>query len=325
MNRLFKKRLSQVLKKTALLVLTLAAISLLTFLLVKLSPGDPAVNYLRISRIGITEETIAAARTELGLDKPLPLQYLDWLTRVLHGDLGRSYLKKIPVLSVISGSLAPTIQLGLTAFGLLLFLSLILGISSALAHDRPWDYAVQGFAFVCASIPTFWLGYMLIILFAVVMKVLPVSGRGSFLHMILPCLTLITPLVGQTALLIRKSLLEEMSRPHVANAVLRGVDKRFIIFNHLLRNASIPIVTVLGSNIFHLITGSVLIEEVFAWPGIGKMFVTAVKGGDLPVIQASLLLFGVLTIFINGLIQQGVHRLDPHLKIQNRGAYHEEK
>lgn len=320
-----KEYLREALKKIGVFFLTLLAISLLTFLLVKLSPGDPAINYLRASRIGITDETISAARAELGLDKPLVRQYIDWLLRVLRGDFGKSYLKKIPVLKIITDSLGPTLQLGLTAFALLFVLSLSLGISSALAHGKTWDYLVQGFSFICASIPTFWLGYMLIILFAVILKLLPVSGRGSSLHIILPCLTLVTPLIGQTSLLIRKSILEQMRQPHVTNAVLRGVSKKFIIFNHLLRNASIPILTVLGTNIFHLITGSVLIEEVFAWPGIGKMFVSAVKGGDLPVIQGSLLLFGFLTILVNALIQQGVHLLDPHLKIKNRGAYHEEE
>lgn len=325
MSKFSKEHLMEIIQKIGLFFLTLFTISVLTFLLIKLAPGDPAVSYLRASRIAITSETLASARFELGLDKPVFQQYTHWLFRALQGDFGKSYFKKLPVLQIISDATLPTLQLGMTAFVLLLILTLTLGISSALYHDSFWDYLVQGFSFICASIPTFWLGYMLIIVFAVMFKLLPVSGRGSGSHLILPCLTLVTPLVGQTSLLIRKSILEQMRQPHVTNAILRGVHKNFIIFNHLLRNASIPIVTVLGSNILYLITGSVLIEEVFAWPGVGKMFVSAVKGGDLPLIQASLLLFGFLTIFVNALTQQAVHLLDPHLKTKNRGAYREEK
>ncbi|MDO4711824.1 MAG: ABC transporter permease [Peptostreptococcaceae bacterium] len=318
MRSLCDRAVTDLLKKGMLFFSSLLMISVLTFLLIKLSPGDPAANYLRASRVAITEETLAKARVELGLDKPVIKQYADWLSGVLKGDLGRSYLKKAPVLQVISGAIVPTLQLGAVSFVALLILTLCLGISSALLHDRWWDHLVQGFCFACASVPTFWLGYMLIIFFAVLLQWVPVSGRGGMANFFLPCLTLITPLVGQTSLLIRKSLMEQMQRPHVHNAVLRGVNKRYIITNHLLKNSLIPIITVLSSNILYLITGSVLIEEVFAWPGVGKMFVSAVKGGDIPVIQGSLLLFGVLAIAVNALTQRAVRFLDPHLRIGGR-------
>ncbi|MFC4803870.1 ABC transporter permease [Filifactor villosus] len=319
-----EERLVDFLKKAGMFVLTLLVISILTFILVQLSPGDPAVNYLRASHVAVTEETLSKARLELGLDKPVTQQYIDWLSNAIRGDLGRSYLKKAPVKEVIFSAVIPTFQLGALSFAVLLLLSLILGIAGALYHGRIVDYVVQAFSFICASIPTFWLGYMLIIYFSVTLKWLPVSGRGDMRHFVLPCLTLITPLVGQTSLLIRKSVMEQMSQPHARNAVLRGVDKKYIVFNHLLRNAAIPIVTVLSSNILYLITGSVLIEEVFSWPGVGKMFVSAVQGGDLPLIQGSLLLFGILSITINSLTQFAVHRLDPHLKLRNRGVSLEE-
>lgn len=312
-------------KKAGLFFLTLLMISLLTFLLVKLAPGDPAVNYLRASHIVITDETVAKARIDLGLDKPLVRQYVDWLGGAVRGDFGISYLKKIPVTQVILTAVVPTLQMGVAAFVLLLILSLFLGITAALSHDKPWDHIVQSFCFASASVPVFWLGYMLILLFAVKLKWLPVSGRGNLLNYFLPCITLITPLVGQTSLLIRKSMMEQMEKPHVRNAVLRGVDRKYVIVNHLLKNASVPIITVLSSNILYLITGSVLIEEVFTWPGVGKMFVAAVQGGDIPIIQGSLLMFGVLAILINTLTQRGVRFLDPHLRIRNREVYREEE
>ncbi len=312
-------------KKIALFFLTLFMISILTFLLVKLSPGDPAANYLRASHVAITDETLAKARLELGLDKPIVKQYSDWLLGVMKGNLGKSYLKKTPVKEVIAKAVVPTLQLGAVSFGALLLISLFLGITSALLHDKLWDYLVQSFCFACVSVPTFWLGYMLIIYFAVMNKFLPPSGRGNFVNYILPSLTLITPLVGQTSLLIRKSMMEQMSSPHVRNAILRGVNKKFVIGNHLLKNAAIPIITVLSSNILYLITGSVLIEEVFAWPGVGKMFVAAVKGGDVPIIQASLLMFGFLAITVNGLTQSLVQFLDPHTRMRTQEVYREEE
>lgn len=299
--------------------MTLFTISVLTFLLIKLAPGDPAANYLRVSHIPINEETLANARQFLGLDKPVFLQYTDWLFRVLRGDLGTSYLQKLPVRTILANAMIPTLQLGVLSFVLLLILSLTFGIFSALYHGKLVDYFVQGLSFVCVSIPTFWLGYLLIILFAVSLNWLPVSGRGGLQFFILPAVTMMTPLIGQTSLLIRKSILEQMNQPHVINALIRGVNRRYIILNHLLKNASIPIITVFSSNILYLITGSVLIEEIFAWPGIGKMFTAAVRGGDIPVIQGALLLFGIAAIVINALTQRIVHRLDPHLHIQQGG------
>lgn len=325
MENSLNRRVKDFIKRAGLFFLTLFMISVLTFLLVKLAPGDPAANYLRASHVAVTDETLAKARIELGLDKPLIKQYGDWLMGAVKGDLGNSYLKKQPVTTVISSSVIPTFQLGAVSFVILLVLSLFLGITSAFFQDKPWDHIVQSFCFACASVPVFWLGYMLILLFAVKLQWVPVSGRGGVANYLLPCLTLITPLVGQTSLLIRKSMIEQMSKPHVRNAVLRGVKKRFVINNHLLKNAWIPIITVLSSNILYLITGSVLIEEVFAWPGVGKMFVAAVKGGDIPLIQGSLLMFGILAIIINTLTQRSVQFLDPYQRIKGKGVYREEE
>lgn len=150
-----EERLVDFLKKAGMFVLTLLVISILTFILVQLSPGDPAVNYLRASHVAVTEETLSKARLELGLDKPVTQQYIDWLSNAIRGDLGRSYLKKTPVKEVIFSAVIPTFQLGALSFAVLLLLSLILGIAGALYHGRIVDYVVQAFSFICASIPTF--------------------------------------------------------------------------------------------------------------------------------------------------------------------------
>ena len=168
------------------------------------------------------------------------------------------------------------------------------------------------------SLPTFWLGYILIIFFSVSLKILPVSGRGDWKNFILPCMTLVLPLIAQTTFFIRKNILEEMDKAHVENAIIRGVSKKRIILNHLLRNTSIPIITVLSSNIMYLLTGSVLIEEIFAWPGIGKLFTTAVKTGDFPLIQILLLFFGVMSVIVNEFTHVLVKYMDPRLRVKEK-------
>mgnify|MGYP001739417323 FL=1 len=267
-------------KKLISLFSIFLAISVITFFLVKLSPGDPAQNYLRASHVSITTETLAAARKNLGLDKPLHIQYFNWLTDILKGDFGTSYTKKAPVTELVNEAIVPTFQLGIFSFVILIILSPLLGILSAIKKNTVFDYIVQVLSYTGVSLPTFWLGYILIIFFSVSLKILPVSGRGDWKNFILPCITLVLPLIAQTTFFIRKNILEEMDKAHVENAIIRGVSKKRIILNHLLRNTSIPIITVLSSNIMYLLTGSVLIEEIFAWPGIGKLFTTAVKTGD---------------------------------------------
>lgn len=312
-------------KRWALFFSTLLVISVFTFLLVKISPGDPAVNYLRASNIAVTDETVQNARVKLGLDRPLGVQYASWLWSAVRGDLGESYLKKEPVSKMIKEAVLPTFQLGAMGFVLLLVSSLFLGISSALKHDRKWDALVQAFSFACVSVPTFWLGYILLIIFALKLKWPGVFSKKGLAPLVLPAITLITPLVGQTSLLIRKTLMEQMSQAHVGNAILRGVKKKYVVFNHLLRNSAIPIITVFSSNILYLITGSVLVEAIFARRGVGRLFVDAVQSGDIPVIQGSLLLFGVLAIAVNALTQRVVHYLDPHSRIHVREGGCDEK
>lgn len=217
------------------------------------------------------------------------IQYFNWLTDILKGDFGTSYTKKAPVTELVNEAIVPTFQLGIFSFVILIILSPLLGILSAIKRNTAFDYIIQVLSYTGVSLPTFWLGYILIIFFSVSLKILPVSGRGDWKNFILPCITLVLPLIAQTTFFIRKNILEEMEKAHVENAIIRGVSKKRIILNHLLRNTSIPIITVLSSNIMYLLTGSVLIEEIFAWPGIGKLFTTAVKTGDFPLIQICLL------------------------------------
>ena len=305
-------------KKLISLFSIFLAISVITFFLVKLSPGDPAQNYLRASRVSITTETLAAARKNLGLDKPLHIQYFNWLANILKGDFGTSYTKKAPVTELVTEAIVPTFQLGTFSFIILIILSPLLGVLSAIKRNTAFDYIVQVLSYTGVSLPTFWLGYILIIFFSVSLKILPVSGRGNWKNFILPCITLVLPLIAQTTFFIRKNILEEMEKAHVENAIIRGVSKKRIILNHLLRNTSIPIITVLSSNIMYLLTGSVLIEEIFAWPGIGKLFTTAVKTGDFPLIHILLLFFGVMSVIVNEFTHVLVKYMDPRLRVKEK-------
>ena len=305
-------------KKLISLFSIFLAISVITFFLVKLSPGDPAQNYLRASHVSITTETLTAARKNLGLDKPLHIQYFNWLTDILKGNFGTSYIKKAPVTELVNEAIVPTFQLGIFSFVILIILSPLLGILSAIKRNTAFDYIIQVLSYTGVSLPTFWLGYILIIFFSVSLKILPVSGRGDWKNFILPCMTLVLPLIAQTTFFIRKNILEEMEKAHVENAIIRGVSKKRIILNHLLRNTSIPIITVLSSNIMYLLTGSVLIEEIFAWPGIGKLFTTAVKTGDFPLIQILLLFFGVMSVIVNEFTHVLVKYMDPRLRVKEK-------
>lgn len=311
-----KEEIKKFLKSLIVFCFTLIFISMLTFMLVKLQPGDPAKNYLRARHIAINEETIEHANKTMGFDKPVVLQYMDWLSKAVRGDFGMSYFQKASVSQVIIRSLLPTLSLGFFALIIETILAFFLGIIAAIYHGRLVDKAIQMFAFVCVSIPTFWLGYLLIILFSIKLNILPVLGRGGMEHMILPAVTLMFPILGKTTLFIRNIVMGQMHSEHSKNAILRGVNRKYVIFNHLLKNSSAPIITIYGSDIMYLISGSVLIEEIFAWPGLGRMFVAAVKTGDLPVIQGSLLLFGVMAVVINALTQWFIHFMNPETRVR---------
>lgn len=294
----------------------LLTISVVAFAIIKLSPGDPAENYLRASHLPVTQANLNKTREDLGLNKPVLEQYIHWIKGAIKLDFGYSYMQKKPVHILITNALLPSLQLGFFSLVFLLILSPLLGSIAAIYKNKPIDYLLRGISYIFVSVPKFWIGYILIIVFAVWIKILPVSGRGDIKNYILPSATFVLPLLAQNIFFIRKSLLEEMEKVHVESAILRGVSRKRIVMNHLLRNTMIPIVTVFGSNVMYLISGAVLIEEIFSWPGLGKLFTSAVRLGDLPTIQAMLLLFGLMSIIINGMTQLIVKMLNPRLMVR---------
>ena len=292
----------------------LLMISVLTFLLAKLSSADQAENYLRVSKIQVTPQSLEKARDYLGLNQPWPQQYLAWLTKALRGDFGTSYLLKVPVLPLVLERFQSTLSLGLTSFALILLTSIPLGIFSAVYKGSLFDKVTRFLSFSSVSMPSFWLGYMLIVIFAVQLRWLPVSGKQDLSSLILPSLTLSMSLIGQYIALIRKAVLEQMNSVHVENALLRGVSKFFLVKNHLLRNSLPAIATGLSLTLVYLLTGSLIVEEVFSWNGVGSLFVDALQSVDLPIIQCCMLLFGLLFLGNNVLTQQLPLWIDPRVR-----------
>lgn len=311
-------RINDFLKKMLSFLLALTMISVLTFVLAKFTSSNPAENYLRISKIGITPETIQEATEYLGLDKPWLEQYVIWLSKAIKGDFGVSYLWKVPVLPLVVEGFISTFYLGALSFMMIIVFAFPLGILSGIYKQSPFDKLVQFISFTSVSIPTFWLGYMLILWLSVHLKLFPVSGKGGLESMVLPALTLSFSLIGQYTSLIRKVVSEEMRSVHVENAKLRGVKMSFIIKNHLLPNILLAIATGLSLTSVYLLTGALIVEEVFAWNGIGYIFVHSLQAVDMPVIQASMLLFGILFLINNIFSKHLTTWIDPRLRYKAR-------
>lgn len=301
-------------KKIFDIISALLVISILAFIFIQLSPGDPAENYLRASHLPITDELLKQKREELGLNSPLIIQYLKWLKNVLLGKFGYSFLRKEPAIYLTFKSLYATFQLTIFSTFLIILISLPIGILSAIKTGTWIDKIVISITTIFVSMPVFWLGFSLILLFSVKLNWLPVSGRGGFLNFVLPSITLSVPFIGQYIEFIKKSILENIQNNLLENAILRGLKKRYIISNYLLKGAWIPILSGFSFTFVSILTGSILVEEIFSWPGIGFLFTKAIQAGDVPLIQACIMVFGVLFIiathFMNGILKY----LDPRIK-----------
>lgn len=302
-----------ILKRIIGLVPVLLGVSILTFALINLVPGDPVDVFLRISEISPNPEVIAEIRAEMGRDQPIYVQYFDWLQKVLHLDFGKSYISKQPVADQILYFFPATIQLTLVSLALTLLISLPVGVFSALRKDGFVDQLSRILSFVGASMPSYWLGILLIYLFAIKLDLLPTHGKGTILHLILPSLTLAFGHSSTYTRLLRTSMLENMDQYHVLYARARGLRERVVVVRHVLKNALLPVVTAFGMSFGHMLAGSVIVENVFAWPGLGRYCVTAIFSRDYPVIQAYVLVMAVTVVGCNLLVDIAYHFLDPRM------------
>ena len=291
-------------RRLALAVPMLFGMSIVVFLIVHLVPGDPAAAILGLNS---TPELAARLHAQLGLDQPLPVQYLDWLGGVLHGDFGKDYSSNAPIGQLLTQRLPVTIELAVAALAIAVVVGVPLGVLAAVRRGRAADAATQGASMLGVSIPDFWLGIMLILAFSLGLGVLPSSGWLPFSedpvenlrHVVLPALALG---VGFAAVLIRvtrAAMLEVLGQDYIRFCSAKGVSETSIVFKHALRNAAIPITTVIGMQAGYLLGGAIVIEQVFSLPGVGRLVLDSVLQRNYPVVQASVLVVGLLFIAAN--------------------------
>lgn len=290
-------------------------ISLIAFLFLQLTPGDPAEIHLRKEGIEPTREAIASARSKMGLDDPPYLQYGRWLWKVMQLDMGTSYRTGEPVVNELLTRLPATLELTFASFLLIIFLSLSGGTLSSLKAGGGFDRIGIVLAILGASIPSFWLGLLLIYLFSVKLGWVPVMGRGSFVHLILPALTLGFGTALIQARLLRTSLGEVLGKDFIKVAMAKGLKRGRILSRHALPNALLPLLTTLGVVLGRLLGGAVIVETIFSWPGLGRLAVEAILQRDYPVIQGYVLLTAFIFVLINLCVDVGYRLLDPRIDL----------
>lgn len=274
-------------------------VTLVVFLIMQMVPGDPAVI---LAGEGASKETVAQLRTDLGLDKPLYVQYSDYILSLLQGDMGNSLKNNQPVLQEIMTRLPITIELAFYSIVITIVLGMTTGIISAIKPYSLTDIGVMVIALLGISLPSFWLGLLLIYVFSIKLQLLPVSGWDSILHILLPALTLGLGGAAIVARMTRSSMLEVIRQDYIRTARAKGLRGSVIIYKHALRNALIPVITVVGLQFGALLGGTVLVESVFAINGLGRMIVDAIRTRDLPVVQGGVLVASLVFVFVNLLV-----------------------
>lgn len=308
-----------IVKRVLSIIPIILGVSIITFLMVHLLPVDPAEAYLRLSKIPISDEAVQLVRTELGLDQPLYTQYLNWLNGAIRLDFGSSYITKNPVWEEMMNYLPATLELTFSSIILAFLISLPIGIFSALYKDRLFDHFSRTLSFIGAATPSFCLGFLFIYIFSLKLGYFPVSGRGGLLHLILPSLTLALASVAVYTRMLRGSTIDELHQPYVLYARARGIREKVIIGKHVLKNAITPLITTMGMHIGHKLSGSIIVENVFAWPGMGRYFVNALSARDYPVILCYVVLVTTIIIICNLLIDIFHAVIDP--RVRKKGVY----
>ena len=302
------------------LILVLFLLSLITFILMKFTPGDPVLGMLEADELVVTRADEDALRKELGFEQPVLLQYGQWMSNLLRLDLGDSYIKRKPVLDEITARLPSTLQLAGGSLVVMVLIATPLGLLAAIYQGRWPDHLSRIMALIGASIPCFWLGLLLIYAFAYKLQWLPSMGTGSIRHMILPCFSLGFSMAATYARLLRAGLLESLSQEYIRAARARGIAEWRILSKHALRAALLPVVTVFEMSIGSLLAGSVVTEVLFSLPGLGSMVMEAILHRDYPIIQGFVLLTGVFVVVVNLLVDLGYGLLDPRIRYSKRGA-----
>ncbi|SDX64266.1 ABC transporter permease [Roseicitreum antarcticum] len=312
-------------------IVVLIGVTLISFIALQMG-GDPT--YLFVSESASAEE-IQRARVALGFDKPLPVQYLTYVWNALQGDFGNSLSYRQPAMGVVLDAMPATIELTFFSLVLAIGLSIPLGIFAALNRGRPVDGGIMTIAMLGQSIPNFWMGIMMILFFGLYLGWFPISGHVPFLeplfegdfvtafsnlprsmyYMIMPAIAVGTYTLARNARLIRSSMLEVLGQDYVRTARSKGISERRVVMNHAMRNAWLPVVTMIGLEFGFLLGGVVVVETVFSYPGIGRLVFNAVNQRDIPVVQASVILLAAVFILLNLIVDLIYARLDPRVKL----------
>ena len=300
-------------RRLLLTIPVLLGVATLVFALIHLIPGDPAQAMLGE---GAAPEDVAQLRERLGLDRPIIVQYGSFLTGLLHGDLGVSLRNDQPVTQQILERMPATAELAFASMTVAVLIALPLGIVAAVWRGTLVDFSAMTLSLVGISVPNFWLGPLMAIVFAVELGWLPVGGRGTLAHLVLPAVTLGAALAAILARMTRASLLEELREPYVLAARAKGVSRSRAVLHHALRNSLIPIVTILGLQFGVVLTGAVITETIFAWPGIGRLLIQSISFRDYPTVQGCVLLIAVTYVGVNLITDLTYGFLDPRIRVE---------
>ncbi len=306
---------SDLLKRLLQIVIVLFGISFVTFGLTYMAPGDPVRAMYAASGTIPAEEILDQTREALGLNEPFLTQYLHWLSNCLHGDFGTSYSLNRPVADLLLARLWPTLKLSLSSLALMLLVSVPLGILSAVRKGGVSDYIVRGLTFLGVSLPNFWVGLILLYVFGVKLGVVPVvsSGQG-FDRLILPAVTLAFAMMGKYTRQVRTAFLEELNQDYVTGARCRGIKESVILWRHVLPNAILPLITMLGLSLGSLLGGTAVVEVIFSYPGLGSLAVDAITSMDYSLIQGYVLWVALIYMVLNLLVDLSYSLLDPRIK-----------
>lgn len=312
---------NQLIKRLLQIVIVLFGISFLTFGLMYMAPGDPVQAMYAASGSIPSEEIMDQTREALGLNEPFLVQYVNWLTDCLHGDFGTSYSYSRPVTELMLARLWPTLQLALSSLVIMMVVAVPLGILSAVHRGGVIDYIVRGYTFLGVSIPNFWVGLMLLYVFAVRMEILPVVSTGQgFNKMILPAITLAFAMAAKYTRQVRTAFLEELNQDYVTGARCRGIKESVILWRHVLPNSILPLITMLGLSLGSLLGGTAVVEVIFSYPGLGNLAVDAITSMDYSLIQGYVLWIALIYMVLNLLVDISYNRLDPRIKAEGGKA-----
>lgn len=312
MIRIITRRLAEV-------AVFLLLITFVSFLFARMAPGDPVLSILRVDDLSVSAEQVEQLREDMGFNEPLLVQYGEWLVDFARLDFGNSYISNQPVMDMLWSGVPATVELTLGGLFVMVLVALPLGSLAALYRGSWIDQVSRGLSLLGAAVPSFWLGLILIDLLGVRLGWLPTMGRDGLHSAVLPSITLGLAISSVYVRLLRSSLIDSLNQENIRAARARGISEPRVFFSHVLRASLPPVITVFGVSLGSLIGGVVVIEVIFAYPGIGKMVVDAIRSRDYPMIQGYIFVMAILVFIINSIVDLSYRYLNPELRLKGKG------